>query len=240
MKRLKVICFIEVVLLCLLFASCNTTASSQHKSDIQVSTKNDGAKKYEVEKKIIEEEAHKYGCMTVEEFVKTLKDAHFSYLIEKELPVLVYVNEMRIEDIVSEIPVQKFSFTPEISLDVILSSYIDVNTRTETFEGELEDSDEIFFVGETFVWAGEPSSRKNECWIKGRFGNSLIDRVVGFVGVAESQTDWVISKASQDAPATWRSTSNINEPVIIRINRIRKSQDIDVFVDADLIEIISE
>lgn len=82
--------------------------------------------------------AHSHNCMTFDEFC----DLKYSYVYEKKLPCLVYIDEFHVSDIVSDVDESHF-FTSESEED--------------------ENEEEIVKPS----WIGTPSQRENECWMKG-------------------------------------------------------------------------
>ena len=183
MKRLLLL----IITLCLLMASCET--NQQKKSRKQ---------------REIEETAHSHNCMTLEEFC-SLK---YSYVFEKKLPCLVYLDEFHVSDIVSKI------YEPQC----VISG------------ADEEDED---FSEEEFVrpfWIGEPSSRQNECWMKGWLSSSQ------YIGLDKTQVDWAIQKT--------KNGKTIHTPMIIKIYQVGFATELisSHFIQfkADLIAILNE
>ena len=205
--------------LCLL-ASCENNV--QNGSD---NVQNGTRKQIKEPKQTTEEIAHAYGCITIDEF----KDMRFSYVIEKNLPCLVYIERFHVIDIVSRLPEETTVFDPiiEVSTSVSIGDY----------EGSLHIGDCDSETGWTLQseWYGTPSERDNECWIEGRFiGSSLRVSVFGYMGVDKAQVDWAIRKAKsvkydfQDVEGT---------PIIIKVYQTKNGAG---QIKADLVAILNE
>ena len=161
--------------------------------------------------KSAEEIAHAYGCKTIEEFMAM----KFTYVIEKELPCLVYVESFNVNDIIPKIK----------------ESTVYVWAECEEYEGDCEGNVKYDVLPD---WVGEPTSRQNECWIEGFFKYSSIHGVSGFVGLDKTQADWLVKKATESN--LYRT--EINSPIIIRVDQMRKSDGISI--KADLVAILNE
>lgn len=112
----------KLIALCIILSSCE---SSQEK--------------YERMKKEREAIAHRYNCITLDEFC----NMNYSYIYENNLPCLVYLERFHVYDIVSyyDLP------------DHIIKEYDD-------------SYDAPSVVKIYYNWYGKPSRRDNECWMK--------------------------------------------------------------------------
>lgn len=95
--------------------------------------------KYERMKKERNSIAHRYDCITLDEFCSL----NYSYVFEDHLPCLVYLEKIHVYDIVSyyDLP------------DCIIKEYDD--PYEEPSVGKI-----------SFEWFGQPSRRHNECWMR--------------------------------------------------------------------------
>lgn len=211
---------IFMLALCLLLASCgNGVQKSTEKEQIRTGQQKDEPKQTP------EEIAHIHGCLTVKEFI----DMRFSYVIEKNLPCLVYVEQFTVNDIVSTFPKQSFVFDPKVNIDVYVS--------LDTYDDRIDVGDCESEMGYDFpsVWCGEPSSRENECWLEGYFSSSIRDGFFCYLGIDKTQVDWIIRKSKEMKPYQRRIE---NTPIIIKIYQAKGGDGISV--KADLVAILNE
>lgn len=211
---------LPVLALCImLIASCengvhNSTPQKQNRS---------GQQKDEL-KRTAEETAHEHGCMTVDEFTAM----RYSYVIEKNLPCLVYLEQFHVNDIVSKLPEEKTVFDPIIDI----TTYVSINGYDDDLNlGDCDSETGWSFQSE---WCGTPSERNNECWIEGLFkGFSPLSSIYGYIGVDKTQVDWAINKAKS---VKYDFQDVENTPIIIKVYQARSGGTIK----ADLVAILNE
>ena len=112
------------------------------------------------DKQTIKEIAHSHNCITMDEFC----ELKYSYVFEKKLPCLVYLDELHVSDIVSNIDDLRYVV------------------------GDSDEEDEENYVYVDPCWIGEPTKRNNECWIKSWIAFRQ------YIGLDKTQVEWVLSK----------------------------------------------
>jgi len=208
-----------VLTLCLL-ASCGTSTNNTESKP----TETNPAKTTQVKPASAEETAHAHGCMTVDEFTAM----RYSYVIEKNLPCLVYLEQFHVNDIVSKLPEEKTVFDPIIDI----TTYVSINGYDDDLDlGDCDSETGWSFQSE---WCGTPSERNNECWIEGLFkGFSPLSSIYGYIGVDKTQVDWAIRKATS---VKYDFQDVENTPIIIKVYQARSGGSIK----ADLVAILNE
>lgn len=211
MKRL----LLPIIALCLLIASCETNTNKTQSRPTKVTQEKPAT---------AEETAHAHGCITVDEF----KDMRFSYVIEKNLPCLVYLERFHVNDIISKLPEEKILFDPIIDITTSVS----INGYDESLSlGDCDSETGWSFQSE---WCGTPSERNNECWIEGLFkGISPLSSIYGYIGVDKTQVDWAIRKAKS---VKYDFQDVENTPIIIKVYQTRSGGSIK----SDLVAILNE
>ena len=211
---------LSIIVLSLLFSCETRTKKSNTKATLGHTTLETPMKP------TIEETAHVLGCMTIEEF----GELKYTYVIEKNLPCSIYVENFNLDDIVSVITDNKLK--PKIEIALHNSIYIHQEEDGWDEESELEDS-EYDYYGFSILpdWSGVPSTRSNECWLCCTFDN--YPHISGYIGIDNSQSEWIIKKA-MESEIGW-----VKVPIIIRVDQVRKDSD-GISIKADLVKILCE
>ena len=209
--------FINMLLLActlLLLSSCNSNAKEvQAKETSGVTTDDSNTKEN------MKETAKKYDCITLDDVKLMFTTKKYTYVIEKELPLRVYVDMFSVEDIVSQITEPKYD--PYINIRVWSSIY----NEDDDVWSDCGDYDISF---KHCGWFGEPTTRHNQFWLCTSLGYS---NVAGYIGVDNTQADRVLDVANE--------SKFVKNPIIIRVDQIRKTG-YNFSIKADLIDFLDK
>ena len=154
--------------------------------------------------------AHQNNSITLEEFL----DMRFTYVVEQNLPCLVYVENVMVNDIVR----------------TFKESSVHVWADCEECDGVVDGDVKYSVLPD---WVGTPTCRENECWIIGYVGFSPMFGASCYIGLDKMQSEWMLGKTLES-----NLIGIVKTPVIIRVDQFRKH---DGFViKADLVKILNE